>query len=83
MMLLVKYSEEIFAEVFLILLLIESTLISRGFIYSVVKTHSEMTFVCQMTTQARPSRQQRSFFVQTCNRFAGLWVCALNLEVEP
>lgn len=30
MMLLVKYSEEIFAEVFLILLLIESTLTSRG-----------------------------------------------------
>ena len=25
--------------------------------------HSEMTFVCQMTAQARPSRQQRSFFV--------------------
>ena len=25
--------------------------------------HSEMTFGCQMTAQARPSRQQRSFFV--------------------
>ena len=37
-MLLGEYSKEIFAEVFLILLLIESTLTSRGFIYSVVKT---------------------------------------------
>ena len=35
--------------------------------------HSEMTFGCQMTAQARPSRQQRSFFVselQTLRWFA-------------
>jgi len=54
-----------------------------AFIYSVVKTHSEMTFVCQMTAQARSSRQQRSFFVQTRNRFAGLRVCIPNLAVDP
>lgn len=38
--------------------------------------HSEMTFGCQMTAQARPSRQQRSFFVQPRDRFAGLRGCA-------
>jgi hypothetical protein len=30
--------------------------------------HSEMTFGCQVTAQARPPRQQRSFFVQNRNR---------------
>ena len=30
---------------------------------------------CSHSAQARPSRQQRSFFVQTRNRFAGLRVC--------
>ena len=52
-------------------------------IHSVHMTHSEMTFVCQMTAQARSSRQQRSFFVQTRNRFAGLRVCIPNLAVDP
>ena len=37
--------------------------------------HSEMTFVCQMPAQARSSRQQRSFFVQTRDRFAGSRIC--------
>lgn len=41
--------------------------------------HSEMTFGCQMTAQARPSRQQRSFFVQPRDRFAGLRGCAPSL----
>ena len=45
--------------------------------------HSEMTFVCQMTAQARSSRRQRSSFVQTRNRFAGLRVCASNLIDDP
>ena len=40
--------------------------------YSVHMTHSEMTFGCQVDAQARPPRQQRSFFVQARNRFAGL-----------
>ena len=45
-------------------------------IHSVRMTHSEMTFVCRAAAQARPPRQQRSSFVQTRNRFAGLRVCA-------
>ena len=44
-----------------------------------MKTHSEMTFGCQVTAQARPPRQQRSFFVQNRNRFAGLRVCFPDL----
>lgn len=49
---------------------------TRELIHSVRMTHSEMTFVCQTAAQARPPRQQRSSFVQTRNRFAGLRVCA-------
>ena len=41
--------------------------------------HSEMTFGCQVTAQARPPRQQRSFFVQNRNRFAGLRFCFPDL----
>ena len=44
--------------------------------------HSELTFVCRMPAQARSSRHQRSFFVHTRNRFAGLRVCAPKLAVE-
>ena len=42
--------------------------------------HSEMTFECQMTAQARPSRQQRSFFVQNRNRFVGLRFCVFCFD---
>lgn len=42
---------------------------------SLCPCHSEMTFGCQMTTQARSSRQQRSFFVQNRNHFVGLRFC--------
>ena len=42
--------------------------------------HSEMTFVCQMPAQARSSRQQRSFFVQTRDRFAGSRICFWGWE---
>ena len=38
-----------------------------------------MTFGCQVTAQARPPRQQRSFFVQNRNRFAGLRFCFPDL----
>ena len=50
--------------------------------YRVHMTHSEMTFVCRQPRRARPPRQQRSFFVQTRNRFAGSRVCAPKLAVE-
>ena len=43
--------------------------------------HSEMTFGCQMTAQARPSRQQRSFFVQTRDRFAESQVCLYTARI--
>ena len=46
-----------------------------GLIHSVQFTHSEMTFGCQMTTQARSSDIQRSFFVQNRNHFVGLRFC--------
>ena len=41
--------------------------------------HSEMTFGCQVTAQARPPRQQRSSFAQNRNRFAGLRFCFPDL----
>ena len=52
-------------------------------IHSVLKTHSEMTFGCQMIAQARSSRQQRSFFVQNRNHFVGLRFCCSNLIIDP
>ena len=42
-----------------------------------------MTFGCQAAAQARPPRQQRSFFVQKRNRFAGLRFCIPDLRVNP
>ena len=45
---------------------VAETLENTGEIIVILKgaaCHSEMTFVCQMTAQARPSRQQRSFFI--------------------
>ena len=42
---------------------------------SLCPCHTEMTFGCQMTTQARSSDIQRSFFVQNRNHFVGLRFC--------
>ena len=50
---------------------------------SLCPCHTEMTFGCQMTTQARSSRQQRSFFVQNRNHFVGLRFCCSNLIIDP
>jgi len=45
--------------------------------------HSEMTFGCQVTAQARSPRQQRSFFVQNHNRCRWVVILFSNLVVDP